>query len=121
MSIDSVKILCPEAVDTFTMAEGETLRVLVYADKADSILVYPSGNVAGTMWVTSAAFRTVDSLGAGIPLSRILPLPGLTGGYGEGDFYLFAEQGSACGLSFRLDDETATKVGTRRVSHLLKG
>ena len=116
MSIDSVKLLCPGAVDTVTFAEGDTIRVLVYADRSDSILVYPSGRVAGTMWLTSPLFRTVDSLGAGIILGRILSLPGLLGGYGEGDYYLYSERGAGCGLSFRLDDATASKIGTREVS-----
>jgi hypothetical protein len=110
MSIDSAKILCPTAVDTIEYAEGEPIRVLIARVNADTIRIYPFGNSIWTMWVNSPAFQTQDSLKVGMPLTRLIAMPKLTGGFGEGDFYLLDDSGSACGLSFQLDAATAHRL-----------
>jgi len=117
MSIDSAKILCPTAVDTVEYMEGERVPVLIATLAGDSIRIYTQGSAIRTIWLGSPAFQTRDSLRVSIPLGRVLDLPSLAGGFGEGVFYVYDDRptGPACGMSFQLDRATARKlVGVRR-------
>ena len=110
ISADSAKALCPAFLDTIEYSEGETTSILIAMIGPDSLAGVLSGGVLFAIRTTSAAFQTVDSLGAGIPIGRLLTLQRLSGGFGEGDFYLFNEGQEACGISFRVDEATARRI-----------
>ena len=107
MTADSVKRVCRVVRDTVEMPEGQRQRALIIAVGAggsDTLRswVSDSGRV-DNVFVESSRFMTSDSLRVGEPLARLLAYPGMTGAYGEGDFYMFSEQPPLCGLSFRID------------------
>lgn len=116
MSLDSAKVLCPAGIDTVQYDEGERIRVLLAASGPDTIIASVNDGTVGTLWTTSPAFVTADSMRAGSALSRLLRLPSLTGGSGEGRFYLWNEGEEECGMSFLLDESTARRL--QRVSRV---
>jgi hypothetical protein len=79
----------PETIAVLLVA-GDTIRAAI-----DSGRIYRFS-------VTSARFRTADSLGAGTPLSRLLSEPGIYAMTGEGAVFVWSA--SRCGLGFRLWD-----------------
>ena len=104
MPVDSVRLRCRVVRDTVEQDEGgdarylvilvgpDTLRALVRSDRVDDILVQ------------SSRFATADGIRVGTRLARLLSYRGLSGGAGEGEYYVDADSNPAlCGLSFRLD------------------
>jgi hypothetical protein len=79
----------PESIAILLVA-GDTIRAAI-----DSGRIYRFS-------VTSARFRTTDSLGVGTPLSRLLSEPGIYAMTGEGAVFVWSA--SRCGLGFRLWD-----------------
>src|SRR5690606_19881765 len=94
---------CPAAVDTVALdIEGNLQRALVHAlSEGEEIR---AEIVDGAVWrvrVTTPAATTGDGMGVGVPLSRLLELPGIRTFEGEGR--LFVTVAEHCGLSFRLN------------------
>lgn len=117
MPVDSAIALCPAAHDTIEFNEGEPGRVLVARIAGDTIRIRIHENAVHSILVETPRFATQDSLRAGMPVGRLLSLPELTGGSGEGVVYVWSTHESACGLSFRLDDRTAgAQLTVRKVS-----
>jgi hypothetical protein len=81
-------------------AEGMTERYLVVDFDTAQVRAIVVDDRVWRVHVTSAAFRTADSIGVGTPLPRLLNLPGIRGAEGEGR--LFAMSPERCGVSFRL-------------------
>jgi hypothetical protein len=103
MPADSVRQLCRVVRDTLESQEGEKVRRIVVAVEGDTLRVPVVEGRVHSIVVESRHFMTSDSVRVGMPLSRLLAYPGLTGAYGEGDFYVFSDAPPVCGLSFRID------------------
>ena len=84
----------PETIAILLVA-GDTIRAAI-----DSGRIYRFS-------VTSARFRTADSLGTGTPLSRLLSEPGIYAMTGEGAVFVWSA--NRCGLGFRLWDPSADR------------
>jgi hypothetical protein len=84
----------PETIAILLVA-GDTVRAAI-----DSGRIYRFN-------VTSARFRTADSLGVGTPLSRLLSEPGIYAMTGEGAVFVWSDK--RCGLGFRLWDPSAER------------
>lgn len=102
-TVDSVRRACAVVRDTTEIrAEGMPARILTVAFGADTV---EAEVVDGHVWritLSRARFRTADSLGVGVPIGRLLSLPGIHGMTGEGALYLASPV--HCGLSFRITD-----------------
>ncbi|MES2179897.1 MAG: hypothetical protein V4550_18695 [Gemmatimonadota bacterium] len=118
MPLDSAMALCPSARDTVTLDEGERVRVLSNSDRGDTLVVRIVSDRIHSIIVRSRRFHTNDSLRAGTPVARLLSIPALTGGAGEGAFYVWSDDKSVCGMSFRLDDRTADAMF--RIRHVTR-
>ena len=100
MSPDSVKRLCTVVRDTTEMPEGQATRVLVVAAAGDTLRATLEDGKVYSVVVESPRFRIADSLHAGMPLSRVLGLPKLSGGRGEYGLYVWSDAPETCGVSF---------------------
>jgi hypothetical protein len=107
MSVDSALTLCPSAKDTIEYVEGYAQRVLIATIDGDTLRVRIVENRVYAVFVQTPVFATDDSLKAGMSISRLLSVPELAGGFGEGEFFVWSNNVRWCGLSFRLDDATA--------------
>jgi hypothetical protein len=87
--------------------EGQPERILVVAFGSDSAIVEVDSTHVWRIGVRSPHFRTLDSLGVGTSLGRLLALHGgVQGLTGEGGLFLLAE--ARCGLSFQLSAAAAS-------------
>ena len=100
MSPDSVKRLCTVVRDTTEMPEGQPTRVLIVATAGDTLRATLEDGKVYSVVVESPRFRLADSLHAGMPLSRVLGLPKLSGGRGEYGLYVWSDAPETCGVSF---------------------
>ncbi|HEX9083395.1 MAG TPA: hypothetical protein VF836_01540 [Gemmatimonadaceae bacterium] len=104
--VDSIAASCPVFRDTTMIgAEGMPARkiaVLFFRDTAvrDTVVAEIVNDTVWRVSIVSALFRTVDSLGVGTPLSRLLQLKNPRGMTGEGKFFVASPE--HCGMSFRL-------------------
>lgn len=100
-TVDSVRRSCRVVRDTTEMrAEGLPVRILAVAALGDTVEAEVDSGRVWRIAVTSARFRTTDSLGVGVPIGRLLAVPGIRGLTGEGTLYLVSP--THCGLSFRV-------------------
>lgn len=105
-SFDSVAANCRLLADMrFIGAEGMPSRKLVVLFSRDTVEAEIVNNRIWRVSVVSPLYRTVDSLGVGTPLSRLLQLKNPRGMTGEGKFFVASPE--HCGMSFRL-----TNAGT---------
>ena len=81
---------------------------------ADTALVWESGGAVDLISIDSPVHRTIDSLGVGTSAARLLHLPGVAGGAGDGDYVLYTRTGPHCGLSFHLDPQTSEMMSSVR-------
>jgi hypothetical protein len=109
MPADSVRLVCQVQSDTTELAEGEPIRVIRIGVEGGSVRIWIERGAIHSIMVESPAFRTADSIGVGSPLARLLEYRDLTGGYGEGDYYVMSDSASACGLSFLMDFRVSGK------------
>ena len=100
MPADSVKALCIVARDTTEMPEGQPTRMLVVVTGGDTLRATLEEGKVYSVVVESPRFKVADSLHAGMPLSRVLGLPKLTGGRGEYGLYVWSDEPATCGISF---------------------
>ncbi len=100
MPPDSVKRLCTVVRDTTEMPEGQPTRVLIVATGGDTLRATLEDGKVYSVVVESPRFMIADSLHAGMPLSRVLGLPRLTGGRGEYGLYVWSDAPQTCGVSF---------------------
>lgn len=100
MSPDSVKRVCSVVRDTTEMPEGQAQRMLIVATAGDTLRASIEDGKVYSIVVESPRFRMLDSLHAGMPLSRLLGLPRLTGGRGEYGLYVWSDAPETCGVSF---------------------
>ena len=79
---------------------------------SDTLSVYEEAGRIYWIAIQSKAFRTLDSLGVGSSLERLLAFEGLDGGVGDGDdqYELTALRSPLCGLVFWVDSKTAIAV-----------
>ena len=84
----------PESIAILSLA-GDTIRAAI-----DSGRIYRFS-------VSSARFRTADSLGVGTPISRLVSEPGIYAMTGEGAVFVWSAK--RCGIGFRLWDPTAPR------------
>lgn len=116
MPIDSVASVCPiarrvvspeyEAEILFIPVEADTLRVWTRASRVDWIDV------------SSPRYRTADSLGVAESGLRLLRLPDLGGGPGDGNdiYVLHSRAKQVCGLSFVMDRQSSESLaGTKNI------
>ena len=103
MPADSVRSVCAVARDTTEMPEGQATRVLVVATAGDTLRATIEAGKIYSVVVESPRFRVADSLHAGMPLSRLLGFPKLTGGRGEYGLYVWSDEPPLCGISFLVD------------------
>jgi hypothetical protein len=83
-------------------SEGIPESVFVLVVHSDTVrAVHDSGRIY-RLDVSSPAFRTMDSLGVGTTLARLLREPGVYAGTGEGAVYVGTPH--HCGMSFRLSE-----------------
>lgn len=103
LSADSIGRLCLVVRDTTELREeGLPVRVVSIAAGSDTLEAEIDGGRVWRIALTHARFRTADSLGVGVPLTRLLSLPAVRGMTGEGALYVVSP--SQCGLSFRVTD-----------------
>ena len=100
MSPDGVKRVCTVVRDTTEMPEGQPQRMLVVTTAGDTLRAAIEDGRVYSIVVESPRFRMLDSLHAGMPLSRLLGLPRLTGGRGEYGLYVWSDAPETCGVSF---------------------
>jgi hypothetical protein len=100
-TVESVRQKCTVVSDTTALgAEGMPARKLGVALARDTV---EAEIVDGRVWriaVHSPRLRTVDSLGVGTTLARLLQLRNPRGMTGEGKFFVASP--AHCGMSFRL-------------------
>lgn len=102
-TLDSVRRSCRVVRDTTEMrGEGLPVRILSVVIMGDTIEAEVDSGRIWRIAVRSARFRTADSLGVGVPIGRLLAIPGIRGFTGEGTLYLVSPR--HCGLSFRVTD-----------------
>ena len=106
-SVDEIADSCRVLQDTTAIrAEGHPQRVLSVNLGRDTV---EAEIVDGKVWritIRDAAFVTVDSLGVGTPMERILEFDGVQPLVGEGS--LFVRIPAHCGLSFRLSEPASS-------------
>ena len=103
MSAAAAKRACPIVRDTMEDAEGEKVRRLIFAAAGDTLRAMVVDDTVQNILVEGARFMTTDSVRVGMPLARLLGYAGVTGAYGEGDFYVMSDASPVCGLSFLID------------------
>lgn len=105
MRVDSVRLRCRVVRDTVEQDEdGDDARYLVILVGQDTLRALVRGDRVDRIVVQSSRFVTADGIRLGTRLARLLSYRGLSGGPGEGEYYVFADNNPAlCGLSFRLD------------------
>jgi hypothetical protein len=104
MPIDSVKLLCRVVRDAVEQNEGGGTRYLAILIGPDTLRAEIVDERVDRILVESARFATADGIRVGTRLGRLLAFRGVTGGMGEGEYYVDADASrSLCGLSFRLD------------------
>ena len=100
-SVDSVATNCRLLRDMMlTESEGMPSRKLVVLFSRDTVEAEIVNNRIWRVSVASPLYRTVDSLGVGTPLSRLLQLKNPRGMIGEGKVFVASPE--HCGMSFRL-------------------
>ncbi len=105
-SVDEVKRDCHVLRDTTAYGqEALPERVLTVVTSRDTLEATIDSGHVWRIRVSRPAFRTVDSIRVGDPLSRLLREPHVTGAEGEG--VLFLALPKHCGLSFGLSHEVA--------------
>ena len=77
-------------------------RVLAVAFGMDTIEAEVDSGRVWRIVLSQPRFRTIDSLGVGTSIARLLALPGVHGVIGEGALYLASPV--HCGVSFRVTD-----------------
>ena len=109
-TVEAIRQKCDVVRDTTALdSEGMPARKLSVALSRDTV---EAEIVDGRLWriaVHSPRLRTADSLGVGIPLSRLLRLRNPRGMAGEGKFFVASPE--HCGMSFRL---ASTGPGAQR-------
>jgi len=100
MAPEAVRSVCTVVRDTTEMPEGQRSRVLVIATGGDTLRATVEAGKVYSIVVESPRFRIADSLHVGMPLSRLLGLPKLTGGRGEYGLYVWSDAPETCGVSF---------------------
>jgi hypothetical protein len=103
MPADSVRGLCLVVRDTTEMPEGQPTRMLIVVTAGDTLRATLAEGKVYSVVVESPRFRVADSLHAGMPLSRVLGLPKLSGGRGEYGLYVWSDEPPTCGISFLVD------------------
>ena len=83
-------------------AEGQPSRVVTVLVGGDTVVAEVDSGRVWRIELTRPSPRTVDSLGVGTPLARLLELPGVRAVSGEGGVYLLSS--ARCGLSFQLSE-----------------
>lgn len=117
MPADSLKHFCPVLSDSTEHPEGQPTRVIRIPVGEGTLRVWANNGVVYNVLVETSHFRTADSIRVGSPLLPLLRHADLTGGYGEGDFYVFTNAAMLCGLSFQLDfGARGTRPPPRRVT-----
>lgn len=103
VTVDSLRRVCRVVRDTTELrAEGLPTRVVAVASRGDTLEVEIDSGRVWRIAMTGPRFRTADSLGVGVPIARLLDIPGVRGLTGEGALYLVSP--AHCGLSFRATD-----------------
>ncbi len=101
MTADSLRLLCRVVYDTTEVrTEAQPAHVLEVATSSDTVEAEADGGRIWRITIASAGFRTADSLGVGVPVGRLLDIPGIRGMTGEGALYLVSP--AHCGMSFRV-------------------
>lgn len=89
--------------DTVELAEeGLPSRLLTVDLGHDTLTAEVDSGRVWRIRILQTRFRTVDSLGVGTSLARLLTMPGVQGLVGENALYVVAP--GRCGLSFRITD-----------------
>ena len=102
-TIETVRTACPVIRETPEIREeGLPARVLAVAFGMDTIEAEVDSGRVWRIVLSQPRFRTIDSLGVGTSIARLLALPGVHGVIGEGALYLAAPV--HCGVSFRVTD-----------------
>jgi hypothetical protein len=103
MPADSIKHVCAVRSDSTEHPEGQPTRAIRIAIGDGTLRVWANDGLVSSVRVETSHFRTADSVAVGSTLERLLRYPDLGGGYGEGNYYVFSDALSLCGLSFHLD------------------
>src|SRR5215831_18304537 len=82
--------------------EGIPESVFVLVLRNDTVRAVHDSGLIYRLDVDSPTFRTLDSLGVGTTLARLLREPGVYAGTGEGAVYVGTPH--HCGMSFRLSE-----------------
>lgn len=114
MTSAAAKRACPVVRDTTEDIEGERLRRLTFVVLGDTLRAWVVDGALHNILVESPRFMTADSVRVGMPLSRLFAYKGLTGGYGEGDYYVMSDSAPVCGLSFLIDFGPRNPPGIQR-------
>jgi hypothetical protein len=110
MRVDSLAARCRIIARRFVSEYMRTLYEVRIG--ADTAFVWEAGGVVDLINVDSPVHRTADSLGVGSSAARLLHLPGITGGAGDGDYVLSTRTGPHCGLSYHLDPTTSDMMSS---------
>ncbi len=109
MSVTNARAACPTLADTVVQGpEGMMVRELRSGPDEGGLVAWVEGDTVRRVLVTDPRWRTVDSLGVGTELDKLLALPGAAPIEGEGRLFLTAP--SHCGLSFRLNAHRGAAV-----------
>lgn len=110
MPADSLERVCSVLSKAFVPEYSTTSYAIRVG--ADTVFAWVGGGRVERLQTRSPAHRTHDSLGVGSAVQRILHLPDVRGGVGDGAnmYVLYPASGPHCGLSFWLDDTTATML-----------
>lgn len=111
MTIDSLARTCGVVERRYSSAN--TTREYAIRVGTDTLTVYETNGRVDLIQTTSAIHRTRDSLGVGSTLARLLMLPDIDGGPGDGTdrYEVHATSGEHCGIIFWLDAATAEILG----------
>lgn len=90
--------------------EGMMERRLSVTIGGDTVIATVSNDTIRRIVITDQRFHTIDSLGVGTELDRLLAMPGAKALEGEGR--LFVTVPTHCGLSFRLAAVRGSRGGT---------
>jgi hypothetical protein len=103
MPADSIKHVCAIASDSIEHPEGQPTRVIRIPIADGTLRVWANDGRVYSVLVETSHFRTADSIAVGSALESLLRYADLSGGYGEGNFYVMTDATPLCGLSFQLD------------------
>jgi hypothetical protein len=111
MTIDSLARTC-RIVTRDYVSEYTTTRYSVRVGP-DTVNVWEANGRVGWIETTSPIHRTRDSIGVGSTVDRLLMLPDIDGGPGDGTdkYAVYAKGGEHCGITFWLDAKAAEAVG----------